>query len=293
MGLWAENDEGPSPRQPELGRDPCAESFGEFASISYNVLDSNQLVPTVARATAFLHHRFGVQSLCTQHSYTHSSVVQVVVPQRRSESWQISPTDKPCQLILAFILSSGGHKSTFRLERIYSLGQQHSTDIQGCSRGLIKTDLQGGTGNSSFVGPVPEIPHFPSSLPELRNFAALDRQELDGRQLVQRRTIIMLRLLTVPVALATFLLQASAQNLQDCYGYDGAVQSDNVVCEGSGACCNAQATCTEQRLCHNEGDPENVFVRGPCSSRNWDGSICPQLCLYGKTRARAVTRWNY
>lgn len=93
----------------------------------------------------------------------------------------------------------------------------------------------------------------------------------------------MIRLLTIAVALATFLLQAQAQNLQNCYAYDGAVQTDNVVCEGSGACCNAEATCNAStRLCHNAGDPPNVFVRGPCSSRGWDGSICPQLCLYGK-----------
>lgn len=80
---------------------------------------------------------------------------------------------------------------------------------------------------------------------------------------------------------ATLLARAQAQNLQDCYSYDGSVQSDNVVCEGSGACCNAEATCTKERLCHNAGDPPNVYIRGPCPSRNWDGSICPQICLYG------------
>lgn len=90
----------------------------------------------------------------------------------------------------------------------------------------------------------------------------------------------MLRLFTWPVVLATLVLRVQAQDLQDCYAYDKEVQSDNVVCEGSGACCNAEATCTEQRLCHNKDDPPNVFVRGPCSSRSWDPSICPQLCLY-------------
>ena len=86
------------------------------------------------------------------------------------------------------------------------------------------------------------------------------------------------------LALTTWLfLSTTATALQDCFYYDGATTPNNSVCAGSDSCCGPTATCESYRLCHNQGDPPNVFVRGPCAVYPWDTSVCPQICLYSKS----------
>lgn len=66
-----------------------------------------------------------------------------------------------------------------------------------------------------------------------------------------------------------------------CYGYNGASYVNNTKCPGSNACCGYEATCVSNRLCHNPGDAEGTYVRGPCANDVWD-STCAQVCLYSK-----------
>ena len=80
---------------------------------------------------------------------------------------------------------------------------------------------------------------------------------------------------------ALAILRTVHAQVQDCYYYNGIVAPNGTVCPGSGACCNAEATCTKERLCHNAGDPADVFVRGPCVRKDWSSTDCPQICLYG------------
>ena len=68
----------------------------------------------------------------------------------------------------------------------------------------------------------------------------------------------------------------------DCYYFDGSISPNNTVCSGSSTCCGPTATCESFRLCHNDEDPPDVFVRGPCAVSSWSLSVCPQVCLYGK-----------
>lgn len=69
-----------------------------------------------------------------------------------------------------------------------------------------------------------------------------------------------------------------------CYGYNGLSYVNNTKCPGSNACCGYQATCISNRLCHNPGDPEGTYVRGPCANDLWD-STCAQVCLFNETEA--------
>lgn len=66
-----------------------------------------------------------------------------------------------------------------------------------------------------------------------------------------------------------------------CYGYGGASYVNNTKCPGSNACCGYEATCLSNRLCHNPGDAEGTYVRGPCANNAWD-ETCAQVCLFSK-----------
>ena len=94
--------------------------------------------------------------------------------------------------------------------------------------------------------------------------------------------LAMLRAFAIPIALIALLIPSLVQAVQPCYYYDGDQTPNNTVCSGSLACCGDTATCTQNRLCHNPGDPPSVFVRGPCADKTWDSSLCPQICLYGE-----------
>ena len=80
--------------------------------------------------------------------------------------------------------------------------------------------------------------------------------------------------------LSTFLQCCIATT---CYGYDGTAATDNQVCPGSNACCGDTATCLSNRLCHNEGDSNGTFVRGPCAVQPYDPNTCAEICLYGNS----------
>ncbi|KAH6664808.1 hypothetical protein F5X68DRAFT_56697, partial [Plectosphaerella plurivora] len=77
---------------------------------------------------------------------------------------------------------------------------------------------------------------------------------------------------------ASTAAQSSSQNVT-CYGIDGNAYANNVQCPNSFTCCNAQAKCTDQRFCQNEGQEENMFVRGPCLSQDYDAKKCGGICL--------------
>lgn len=70
----------------------------------------------------------------------------------------------------------------------------------------------------------------------------------------------------------------------NCFGMNGLSYPDNKICPGTNACCNVIATCLPNKLCHNPGDPESRFVRGPCAVKGWDDS-CAQMCLYSEKPA--------
>lgn len=76
--------------------------------------------------------------------------------------------------------------------------------------------------------------------------------------------------------------------LHDCYYYGGYTAANNTLCAGSSTCCGPTADCQSYRLCHNEGDPDDVFVRGPCAVWPWDLSVCPQICLWSKSTQPAT-----
>ncbi|KAF5980290.1 hypothetical protein FBULB1_5273 [Fusarium bulbicola] len=59
-----------------------------------------------------------------------------------------------------------------------------------------------------------------------------------------------------------------------------------VAQEGSSACCGEGATCMPNRLCKNEGQGENEFVRGPCAVAPYDKKKCAAICLYEERNNR-------
>src|ERR1700761_1259881 len=87
--------------------------------------------------------------------------------------------------------------------------------------------------------------------------------------------------LSVAIVLPSFATRVRAQATVgiSCFAYDGQAYPNHTICPGSNSCCNYEATCLSNRLCHNIGDPPDLFVRGPCSLETWD-STCPQICLY-------------
>ena len=95
---------------------------------------------------------------------------------------------------------------------------------------------------------------------------------------------------TLPyILIALYPAAANAQetgSLIDCYYFDGALSANNTKCPNSNTCCNSQATCLSNRLCHNAGNAENLFIRGPCAVKPksvgvWDDD-CAQICKYSK-----------
>jgi len=86
-------------------------------------------------------------------------------------------------------------------------------------------------------------------------------------------------------ALCFFLTFASifttaVRTATTCYGVNGLAYADQVICPGSRACCGVNATCLDNRLCHNPGDPQDTFVRGPCADDHYDESKCASICVY-------------
>lgn len=73
------------------------------------------------------------------------------------------------------------------------------------------------------------------------------------------------------------------EGLADCWGFEGHPYPNNTVCPNSRTCCNGKATCTSNRLCHNDGDPEDVWIRGSCydwdEENGWNMDTCAQICL--------------
>ena len=82
---------------------------------------------------------------------------------------------------------------------------------------------------------------------------------------------------------------ASAQDslLINCYRWDGAVSPNNTRCPNSNACCGPKATCLSNRLCANPEDAPNLWVRGSCAVKGWDGA-CAQICKYSTPRSLVV-----
>jgi len=96
--------------------------------------------------------------------------------------------------------------------------------------------------------------------------------------------LLWVAILTSLFALYPAGISAQDSLLIDCYYYDqDRVVSNQTKCPNSNACCGPRATCLSNRLCHNAGDDENTFVRGPCAVKsengNWDPQ-CAQICLY-------------
>ena len=89
--------------------------------------------------------------------------------------------------------------------------------------------------------------------------------------------------LSIAFALLSTLQLSAALS---CYSYDGFVYEDQQICPGSSQCCGVNATCTENRLCENQGERENTFVRGPCAVHPWDPAVCATICLYGELAPR-------
>ncbi|KAE8447841.1 hypothetical protein EG329_010070 [Mollisiaceae sp. DMI_Dod_QoI] len=72
-------------------------------------------------------------------------------------------------------------------------------------------------------------------------------------------------------------------NAVTCFGFAGTAYPDNVICPGSQACCGVNATCLSNRLCHNPGQNNSTFVRGPCAVSPYDPNTCAEICLYNET----------
>ncbi|KAI9898463.1 hypothetical protein N3K66_006823 [Trichothecium roseum] len=89
----------------------------------------------------------------------------------------------------------------------------------------------------------------------------------------------MTHLVRLALALAAALPLASAQ-LITCYAYDGSVHANQTRCPGSNACCNPDATCLGNRLCHNDGYGPETLIRGPCAVEEYDSGTCAPICLY-------------
>lgn len=89
--------------------------------------------------------------------------------------------------------------------------------------------------------------------------------------------------MAAPLALLfLFLTLTALSESTTCFTVNGKIQSDQVVCPGSRACCGADSTCLGNRLCHNPGDDQNLFVRGPCAEDPYDEEKCARVCVYGK-----------
>ncbi|KAK4163869.1 hypothetical protein QBC43DRAFT_318848 [Cladorrhinum sp. PSN259] len=94
-------------------------------------------------------------------------------------------------------------------------------------------------------------------------------------------------------AMILLLVSIPAVNAETCYRLDGQVMVNNRRCPGSNACCGEAATCLSNRLCHNDGDPPDLFVRGPCYMNGWNGNTdCAQICLYNETATNRMPRVN-
>jgi hypothetical protein len=63
-----------------------------------------------------------------------------------------------------------------------------------------------------------------------------------------------------------------------CHGYAGQLWFKNVQCPGSSSCCGDVTECTPQRLCKKSN---GQLVRASCAEKDWDLSVCAQICLYG------------
>ncbi|KAK3995921.1 hypothetical protein QBC44DRAFT_3937 [Cladorrhinum sp. PSN332] len=88
-----------------------------------------------------------------------------------------------------------------------------------------------------------------------------------------------------------FFVSIPAVNAETCFRLDGRVMVNNRKCPGSNACCGETATCLSNRLCHNDGDPPDLWVRGPCFINGWDGGTdCAQICLYNETATNRMPR---
>ena len=92
----------------------------------------------------------------------------------------------------------------------------------------------------------------------------------------------LLRLLLLATLHAS-VVSAQDSLLINCYRWDVAVSPNNTRCPNSNACCGPKATCLSNRLCANPGDAPNIWVRGSCAVRGWDGA-CAQVCKYSTTR---------
>ncbi|KAK4231605.1 hypothetical protein QBC38DRAFT_533578 [Podospora fimiseda] len=101
-----------------------------------------------------------------------------------------------------------------------------------------------------------------------------------------------LRLLfTTIFTLSIYFASIPAVSADTCFRLDGQPMVNNRKCPGSNACCGETATCLSNRLCHNEGDPPDLFVRGPCLIKGWNGSNdCAQICLFNETATNRMPR---
>ena len=95
------------------------------------------------------------------------------------------------------------------------------------------------------------------------------------------------RALTLILAFATALAQAAT-----CYSFNGDAYPNQVVCPGSSACCNEKATCMGNRLCHNSGHDQDLFVRGTCAEYPYDESKCAAICAYSTILAPGERVWE-
>lgn len=91
-------------------------------------------------------------------------------------------------------------------------------------------------------------------------------------------------ILAAALPILVFSLFVSTAKAETCWGVDGRKMINNRVCPGSNACCGETATCLSNRLCHNDGDPPDLWIRGPCFTKGWgEGSTdCAQICAYSE-----------
>ncbi|KAK4457122.1 hypothetical protein QBC42DRAFT_350718 [Cladorrhinum samala] len=94
----------------------------------------------------------------------------------------------------------------------------------------------------------------------------------------------------LPVLLLSVFVPAA--KAETCWGFDGRQMVNNRVCPGSKSCCGESATCLSNRLCHNDGDPANLWIRGPCFTKGWNetSAECPQICAYSETETNRMPR---
>jgi len=77
-----------------------------------------------------------------------------------------------------------------------------------------------------------------------------------------------------------------------CYGVNGLGYQDNIICPGSNACCNRLEGCQPNRLCHNEGQNNSTFVRGPCALKPYNSASCAEICLYSMFVLATKNLWK-